>query len=270
MLVTFDYLKEAAPLLRSNSRQGKDHVSAITKCRTEIKPPPGERLAAKAGKNTAPSLSRRLPFIATSRAASPPAIAKISTGRFYGSQRSNRVLISHDAITNMLSFSVPPGYRRRERPASRKLRPSMAWIDAILECDSRVLRYLCMLKTPKGREGVEILRRQRPGQLRLFSTDQLLWVWLYWRWRSRHLGRPLIRRMSLANPLWGAPASTELLKLSIDGCLEIHWTTGAFTKCIDPAYACPSHKNTGKKTRPVFPAGSSTGRWAGGHRRRPG
>jgi hypothetical protein len=108
----------------------------------------------------------------------------------------------------MLRFSVPLGYRRRERPASRKLRPSMAWIDAILECDSRVLRYLCMLKTPKGREGVEILRRQRPGQLRLFSTDQLLWVWLYWRWRSRHLGRPLIRRMSLANPLWGAPAST--------------------------------------------------------------
>jgi hypothetical protein len=30
-------------------------VSAITKSRTEIKPPPGERLAAKAGKNTAPS-----------------------------------------------------------------------------------------------------------------------------------------------------------------------------------------------------------------------
>jgi hypothetical protein len=36
---------------------------------------------------------------------------------------------------------------------------------------------------------------------------------LYWRWRSRRLGRPkmspeirdLIRRMSLANPLWGAP-----------------------------------------------------------------
>jgi putative transposase len=35
---------------------------------------------------------------------------------------------------------------------------------------------------------------------------------LYWRWRSRRLGRPkmsteirdLIRRMGLANPLWGA------------------------------------------------------------------
>jgi putative transposase len=68
------------------------------------------------------------------------------------------------------------------------------------------------------RHQVTVLRRQRPGQLRLVS----LWVWLYrvwpqvltaqwhrkgfrlyWRWRSHHLGRPkmspeirdLIRRM---------------------------------------------------------------------------
>src|SRR3979411_505970 len=83
------------------------------------------------------------------------------------------------------------------------------------------------------RHQVRVLRRQHPGRLRLFSTDRLLWVWLYrvwphvltamvlvtpatvvqwhrkgfrlyWRWRSRHLGRPkmsaeirdLIRRMS--------------------------------------------------------------------------
>ena len=88
----------------------------------------------------------------------------------------------------------------------------------------------------------------------LFSTDRLLWVWLYrawpqvlnamvlvkpatvvrwhrkgfrlyWRWRSRRLGRPqmspeirhLIRRMSLANPLWGAPRiHGELRKLGIE------------------------------------------------------
>jgi hypothetical protein len=48
---------------------------------------------------------------------------------------------------------------------------------------------------------------------------------LSWRWRSRRLGRPrmsteirdLIRRMSLANPLWGAPGiHRELLKLGIE------------------------------------------------------
>ena len=95
------------------------------------------------------------------------------------------------------------------------------------------------------RHQVSILRRQHPGRIRLFSTDRLLWLWLfrvwpqvlnamvlvkpatvvqwhrkgfriYWRWRSRSPGRPkmstkirdLIRQMSLANPLWGAPRTT--------------------------------------------------------------
>ena len=104
------------------------------------------------------------------------------------------------------------------------------------------------------RHQVIVLRRQRPGQPRLFSTDRLLWVWLYrlwpqvldamvlvkpatvvqwhrqgfrlyWRRRSRHLGRPgvsreirdLIRTMSQANPLWGAPRiHGELLMLGFD------------------------------------------------------
>ena len=98
-----------------------------------------------------------------------------------------------------------------------------------------------------------VLRRQRPGRPQLSSLDRLLWVllyriwpqvidamvlvkpatvveWhrkgfrLYWRWRSRRPGRPkigteirdLIRRMSRANPLWGAPRiHGELLKLGI-------------------------------------------------------
>jgi hypothetical protein len=40
----------------------------------------------------------------------------------------------------------------------------------------------------------------------------------YWRWKSRpHEIRQLIRDMSLANPLWGAPrVHGELLKLGID------------------------------------------------------
>ena len=98
-----------------------------------------------------------------------------------------------------------------------------------------------------------VLRRQRPGRPQLSSLDRLLWVWLYqiwpqvidtmvlvkpatlvewhrkgfrlyWLWRSRRPGRPktgaeirdLIRRMSRANPLWGAPRiHGELLKLGI-------------------------------------------------------
>ena len=32
------------------------------------------------------------------------------------------------------------------------------------------------------RHQVTVLRRQRPGRPRLFSTDRLLWVWLYRIW----------------------------------------------------------------------------------------
>jgi transposase InsO family protein len=103
------------------------------------------------------------------------------------------------------------------------------------------------------RHQLHVLRRQRPGRLRLFTFDRLLWVLLYrlwprclevmvlvkpativqwhrqgfrlfWRWRSRS-GRPsvereirdVIRQMSSANPMWGAPRiHGELLKLGIE------------------------------------------------------
>jgi transposase InsO family protein len=103
------------------------------------------------------------------------------------------------------------------------------------------------------RHQLHVLRRQRPGQPRLFTIDRLLWVWFYrlwprcldsmvlvkpatvvqwhrqgfrlfWRWRSSS-GRPsvnrevrdLIRQMKAANPLWGAPRiHGELLKLGIE------------------------------------------------------
>jgi putative transposase len=98
-----------------------------------------------------------------------------------------------------------------------------------------------------------VLRRQHHGRPQLTSLDRLLWLLLYriwpqiidamilvkprtvvewhrrgfrfyWRWRSRRPGRPrtspeicdLIRRVSKANPLWGAPRiHGELLKLGI-------------------------------------------------------
>lgn len=103
------------------------------------------------------------------------------------------------------------------------------------------------------RHQVTVLRRQRPGRPQLSSLDRLLWVLLYriwpqvidamvlvkpttvvrwhrsgfralWHWRCHRPGRPkieveirdLIRRMSRANPLWGAPRiHGELLKLGL-------------------------------------------------------
>ncbi len=105
------------------------------------------------------------------------------------------------------------------------------------------------------RHQINVLRRQAPKKPALNNVDRLLFVWLsrlvpttltalavitpetvirwqragfraYWRWKSRSRGgrptvpleiRQLIRDMSLANPLWGAPRiHGELLKLGID------------------------------------------------------
>src|SRR6267143_4947621 len=120
----------------------------------------------------------------------------------------------------------------------------------------RVRNRACLeLEVVALRHQVAVLRRQRSGRLRLFCADRILWIWLYriwpqalhamvlvkpatviqwhrkgfrlyWRWRSQsgYPGRPktctevrnLIRQMSIANPLWGAPRiHGELLKLGI-------------------------------------------------------
>jgi hypothetical protein len=105
------------------------------------------------------------------------------------------------------------------------------------------------------RQQLNVLIRKLPKRLRLTNSDRLLLVWLYrlfpsilsvirivrpetvirwhrrgfqayWRWKSRPgVGRPpidgkirdLIRQMSMANPLWGAPrVHGELLMLGIE------------------------------------------------------
>jgi transposase InsO family protein len=105
------------------------------------------------------------------------------------------------------------------------------------------------------RHQLQVLQRSRPRRVRLVRADRWLWAWLstawpawrtalvivkpqtvvawhrqgfrwYWTWKSRgRIGRPtvsrdvraLIRTMSEANPLWGAPRiHGELLKLRIN------------------------------------------------------
>ena len=105
------------------------------------------------------------------------------------------------------------------------------------------------------RQQLTVLRRQVRGRVRLTNNDRLFFVQLYrwfpsvlnvitiirpetlvrwhragfrcyWRWKSRALGgrpqieadlRVLIRRMSVENPLWGAPRiHGELLKLGFE------------------------------------------------------
>jgi hypothetical protein len=105
----------------------------------------------------------------------------------------------------------------------------------------------------RSRHQLAVVHRSRRPRLRLTAADRRLWVWLsrarggavgrshchagcdrvghrrsfrlFWTWKGRHCtGRPalppdvraLIRDMSIANPLWGAPRiHGELLKLGI-------------------------------------------------------
>lgn len=51
---------------------------------------------------------------------------------------ARRFGVHRDTVSKMLAYPVPPGYRRRERPVSKKLGPHMAWIDGVLEADRGV------------------------------------------------------------------------------------------------------------------------------------
>jgi transposase len=53
-------------------------------------------------------------------------------------EAAKRFGVHRNTITKMLQFSIPPGYRRRERPASKKLGPYKAWIDKVLDDDRSV------------------------------------------------------------------------------------------------------------------------------------
>ena len=120
----------------------------------------------------------------------------------------------------------------------------LLWSSARREAEILILRHQ-----------INVLKRKSPDRPALSNVDRLLFVLLsqlvpstldalsvikpatvirwhragfrvYWRWKSRPRGgrprmshevRQLIRDMSLANPLWGAPRiHGELLKLGID------------------------------------------------------
>ncbi len=104
------------------------------------------------------------------------------------------------------------------------------------------------------RHQINVLHRSTDARRKLRTSDRVLWVWLsrlwpawrsalvivkpetvihwhrqgfrlFWRWKSRRLGRPdagreireLIRKMCLSNPTWGAPrVHGELPKLGLD------------------------------------------------------
>ena len=63
-------------------------------------------------------------------------------------EAAKRFGVHRNTIPKMLQFSVPPGYRRRERPASKKLGPYMAWIDKVLVSLHGLDRYASSTAMP--------------------------------------------------------------------------------------------------------------------------
>ena len=140
------------------------------------------------------------------------------------------------------------------------------------------------------RHQLQVLQRSRPRRLRLMKADRWLWTWLsqawpswrtalvivkpetvrawhrhglrlWWTWKSRRrIGRPsvpanvraLIRNLSQANPLWGAPRiHGEVMKLGLDVCQasvakSMMRRKAAITDVADiPGEPCPATRRRG-------------------------
>ena len=97
-------------------------------------------------------------------------------------EAAKRFGVHRNTITKMLSFPVPPGYRRRERPVSKKLGPHMAWIDAVLEGDSKIhkkqrhtaWRIFERLRDEQGFTGGYTIVRQYVAAARLRTREMFV------------------------------------------------------------------------------------------------
>ncbi len=80
-------------------------------------------------------------------------------------EAAQRFDVHRNTISKMLQFSVPPGYRRRERPAAKKLGPYMAWID------TRHARR-CLWKTQGSSLAGEVTGRLLEGGDGIFAAGE--------------------------------------------------------------------------------------------------
>jgi transposase len=97
-------------------------------------------------------------------------------------EAATRFGVHRNTITKMLHYSAPPGYRRRERPASKKLGPYMAWIDKVLEDDRAVHkkqrhtahRIFERLRAEEGFSGGYTIVRQYVAQATLRAREMFV------------------------------------------------------------------------------------------------
>ncbi len=147
--------------------------------------------------------------------------------------------VHRNTIAKMLQFSIPPGYRRRERPVSKKLGPHMAWIDAILEGDRSVhkkqrhtaQRIFDRLRDERGFSGRYTIVREYVGQATL---------------RGREMFVPLSHRPGHAQADFGeADAYIDGKKVRFHYfCMDLPHSDGCFVKAYPAETAeafCDGH-----------------------------
>lgn len=147
--------------------------------------------------------------------------------------------VHRNTISKMLQFSVPPGYRRRERPVSKKLGPHMAWIDAILEGDRNVhkkqrhtaQRIFDRLRDERGFSGRYTIVREYVAQATL---------------RGREMFVPLSHRPGHAQADFGeADAYIDGKKVRFHYfCMDLPHSDGCFVKAYPAETAeafCDGH-----------------------------
>lgn len=97
-------------------------------------------------------------------------------------EAARRFGVHRNTIAKMLQFSVPPGYRRRERPVSKKLGSHMAWIDAVIEGDRGVhkkqrhtaRRIFERLRDERGFSGGYTIVREYVAQVALRTREMFV------------------------------------------------------------------------------------------------
>lgn len=95
---------------------------------------------------------------------------------------ARRFGLHRNTISKMLQYSVPPGYRRRERPLSKKLGPYRDWIDKTLESDLAVhkkqrhtaVRLFERLRDEEGYKGGYTLVREYVAAALLRSREMFV------------------------------------------------------------------------------------------------
>ena len=97
-------------------------------------------------------------------------------------EAARRYGVHRNTVSKMMLYSIPPGYRRKERPISKMLGPHLAWIDQVLETDKGVHkkqqhsahRIFERLRDEEGYTGCYTLVRQYVAKVLVRSREMFV------------------------------------------------------------------------------------------------